>query len=608
MIKNNFLMHTSFRILMTTLGSIFCLTMASGQSLFQRLYAVGDSMTSGYFITEASSGNVIVSGTINRGNARYDGILWMLDPEGKPLWTLKVGRGTTDELRINDVLATPDGGCIFLGNYDQPNSNKYINSIVKLNSLGATEWVKKTAVPSYLEFRSILKITGGYLITGSNLSVGAPVIKVDESGNFVWGKTVNGYDYFGEGATEFPNGDILIPGGSARGAWIKVNSLGQVIAYYHYEDPTGLQSAFGYFSCCMPDGDSLIFIGGDYNARTLVAVKTDMLGNPGSIARISSNPNLNLLKVIRDADDNFLLSCYSGNNYNIVMIKISRDFDVLWAKSYGKKSGSEELVFDMTPAATGGYWFAGDHLKNDKYVMYLARTDDNGEIPGACCPRPLEVKRLPCYVKKVDLGYTTSVLPEIVDGTIIASYLTTKSAAYCEVLSEITLSDTTICPGSCVDIALGGAQSGSQYAWTFPSGIPDTSTAVNPGKVCYKGSGDYKILLAQDGCLIDSAALKVDNPDDPFPNAFTPNADGINETFKPLPLLTCPVDEYHFQVFNRWGAMVFDTTDPNAAWDGTVLGQPAPVDVYVYRVQYYMLDGDVRMLVMNAQKEVSLLR
>ncbi len=100
----------------------------------------------------------------------------------------------------------------------------------------------------------------------------------------------------------------------------------------------------------------------------------------------------------------------------------------------------------------------------------------------------------------------------------------------------------------------------------------------------------------------------MDNPDDQFPNAFTPNADGINETFEPLPLLTCPVDEYHFQVFNRWGTMVFDTTDPNAAWDGTVLGQPAPVDVYVYRVQYYMLDGDVRMLVMNAQKEVSLLR
>lgn len=203
MIKNNFLMHTSFRILMTTLGSIFCLTMASGQSLFQRLYAVGDSMTSGYFITEAPSGNIIVSGTINRGNALYDGILWMLDPAGNPLWTLKIGRGTADELRINDVLATPDGG---------------YNSIVKLNSLGATEWVKKTAVPSYLEFRSILKITGGYLITGSNLSVGAPVIKVDESGNFVWGQVVNGYDYFGEGATAFPNGDILIPGGAARGS------------------------------------------------------------------------------------------------------------------------------------------------------------------------------------------------------------------------------------------------------------------------------------------------------------------------------------------------------------------------------------------------------
>ena len=51
-----------------------------------------------------------------------------------------------------------------------------------------------------------------------------------------------------------------------------------------------------------------------------------------------------------------------------------------------------------------------------------------------------------------------------------------------------------------------------------------------------------------------------------LPNTFTPNGDGANELFIPFPY--CFVDRIEMQVFNRWGELVFETTNPDINWDG----------------------------------------
>ncbi len=59
----------------------------------------------------------------------------------------------------------------------------------------------------------------------------------------------------------------------------------------------------------------------------------------------------------------------------------------------------------------------------------------------------------------------------------------------------------------------------------------------------------------------------VDNcPFYELPNAFTPNGDGSNELFKPYPY--CFVDRIEMQIFNRWGQLVYETTNPDINWDG----------------------------------------
>ena len=66
-----------------------------------------------------------------------------------------------------------------------------------------------------------------------------------------------------------------------------------------------------------------------------------------------------------------------------------------------------------------------------------------------------------------------------------------------------------------------------------------------------------------------------------FPNAFTPDGDGVNDLFGPV---SSSVVELHLVIFDRWGHVVFETEDIHAQWDGTVNGgSPATTGVYVYK-------------------------
>jgi gliding motility-associated-like protein len=68
-----------------------------------------------------------------------------------------------------------------------------------------------------------------------------------------------------------------------------------------------------------------------------------------------------------------------------------------------------------------------------------------------------------------------------------------------------------------------------------------------------------------------------------LPNAFSPNADGRNDTF--FPFVVCPNAAYTLQVFDRWGNLVFESSESNLEWDGQINGKAAPIGVYVYVVQ-----------------------
>jgi gliding motility-associated-like protein len=68
------------------------------------------------------------------------------------------------------------------------------------------------------------------------------------------------------------------------------------------------------------------------------------------------------------------------------------------------------------------------------------------------------------------------------------------------------------------------------------------------------------------------------------PNAFSPNKDGKNETFKPV--LMGNVVKYQLLVFNRWGQVIFQSADWNMGWDGNVAGKPQNTGAFVWACTY----------------------
>lgn len=140
----------------------------------------------------------------------------------------------------------------------------------------------------------------------------------------------------------------------------------------------------------------------------------------------------------------------------------------------------------------------------------------------------------------------------------------------------------------------GSSASGSitTYYWDFGDGLgnPDnnSSTAANPTHQ-FSGAGTFPVTVVMTniwGCT--DTLIRAVNVIEDFtmyiPNAFSPNGDGLNDVFQPKGMGWKP-NMYEFLIYDRWGNLIFKTTDYTKGWDGTIKGQLCPTDVYVWRIR-----------------------
>ncbi len=119
------------------------------------------------------------------------------------------------------------------------------------------------------------------------------------------------------------------------------------------------------------------------------------------------------------------------------------------------------------------------------------------------------------------------------------------------------------------------------YFWTPPVYMEDP-TALKA--VVTPGADIFYTLMAQSvfGCSNDDG-VNVKVVDAIFiPNAFTPNGDGLNDTWS-IPYLDVGLDA-DVRIFNRWGQLVYHSSSGKVAWDGTLNSVPQPAGVYIYDV------------------------
>ncbi len=93
------------------------------------------------------------------------------------------------------------------------------------------------------------------------------------------------------------------------------------------------------------------------------------------------------------------------------------------------------------------------------------------------------------------------------------------------------------------------------------------------------------------GCqLTDTVLIKVENC--PIyiyiPNAFTPNNDGNNDLFKPL--ISGRTLSYRFNIYNRYGQLIFSSTEPGKGWDGSIGGLGQNTGSFIYTCSYRFIN------------------
>lgn len=134
--------------------------------------------------------------------------------------------------------------------------------------------------------------------------------------------------------------------------------------------------------------------------------------------------------------------------------------------------------------------------------------------------------------------------------------------------------------------------SGYQYIW-FPTNAVNSPYAQSTGATVDETTM-FTVFISDGVCQkMDTVWVQV-FPfvcDDPFvfiPNAFTPNADGENDV---LYVYGAMIQGILFRIYDRWGELVFETTDRNKGWDGTFRGKLLDPDVYDYYLQVDCVGG-----------------
>ncbi len=136
------------------------------------------------------------------------------------------------------------------------------------------------------------------------------------------------------------------------------------------------------------------------------------------------------------------------------------------------------------------------------------------------------------------------------------------------------------------------------YLWMFEGGgsSVEESPQYNFTGVPSGGSTVWMYAYSPLGC-VDSTSMLIPFEDGLIfyiPNTFTPDGDRFNNLFKPVFTSGFDPFNYHLQIFNRWGELIFESFNPFVGWDGSygTEGNQIQSGTYTYRIRFKVLKND----------------
>jgi gliding motility-associated-like protein len=138
--------------------------------------------------------------------------------------------------------------------------------------------------------------------------------------------------------------------------------------------------------------------------------------------------------------------------------------------------------------------------------------------------------------------------------------------------------DTTFCEdqGYRLQVNVGG----DRFVWQDGSNGPSYEV---------EATGRYSVQVFDRQCVMSDSITLTSRECYRFqsyiPTAFSPDGQEPNNTFRPFFPSSLQIQSYQIDIMDRWGNIVFSSSDPNAEWDGTCNGDQLPIGVYAYVIQ-----------------------
>ena len=196
----------------------------------------------------------------------------------------------------------------------------------------------------------------------------------------------------------------------------------------------------------------------------------------------------------------------------------------------------------------------------------------------------------PTHLYTIVGNYPVTLTLETVDGCVTTLTLLQSDLVNVRPSPQsgfsVTPDYTDICNSTIafIDESIGA----NQWFYFYDDSTSNSSGVASPTYTYLTAGGHYPIQIATNeyGCKDTSRNYLFIEPFTLYaPNTFTPDGNQFNNSF--LPIAYLPVVEWKMEIFNRWGDLVFETTDLYESWDGTGRsGRMSQDGVYIWKITY----------------------
>lgn len=198
-------------------------------------------------------------------------------------------------------------------------------------------------------------------------------------------------------------------------------------------------------------------------------------------------------------------------------------------------------------------------------------------------PNPVSVKP-PASIRYIVTVSDTLGCPKSRKDTVFVQ-------VYPKAIANAGPADTSVVIGQPLQLIATG---GVSYLWT-PNRWLNSNTIPNPVSLPQDNIRYYVEVTTADGCkAVDSINVWLFNVTEDIyvPTAFTPNGDGRNDVLRPILMGIMRLNS--FKVFNRFGEMVFETSENGVGWDGVYKGKAQDPATFVWMVEGLTYKGVLR--------------